>query len=137
GLKFGNDWSLTEKEEQTLLAWLRNGAPKDAEKDPLVAAAKLAALPEDDATAPRWELGEPDLVLTLPSPAFVRAEGTMDYQYTIVQPNLEEDMWVTAAEVIPTDRGVTHHALIFIAYPSDYIHLQRDERVGLDGYFAA
>ena len=135
--QFGNDWSLTEEEEHTLLAWLRAGAPRDEGDDPLVEAAAAAALTDHSVEEPAWTLGEPDVMVALPRPIPIPAEGLMPYEYARVRVALEEDVWVTATEIIPTDHSVTHHALVFVEYPSKYQHLQRDVQGGLDGYFAA
>lgn len=134
---FGNDWSLTLEEERTLLAWLAQGAPMDEGPDPLVAAAAAHAVDTKGDTAPQWALGEPDMVISLPRPAMIPAEGVVPYKYFHLPMELDEDVWVTAAEVLPTDLSVTHHALIFVVYPDHYQHLWHDIRAGLDGYFAA
>jgi hypothetical protein len=50
-------------------------------------------------------------------PFAIPAEGTIDYQYFVVDPGLKEDRWVTAANVIPGNRSVVHHAIVFIRPP--------------------
>jgi peroxiredoxin len=135
--RFANDWTLTAEEERTLLAWLRAGAPRDEGDDPLIAAAEKAAVPATAHNEHPWTLGEPDVVVSLPRPIEIPADGLMPYAYVTVRPELEEDVWVTATEIIPTDHGVTHHALVFVSYPAEYKHLERDVKGGLEGYFAA
>jgi hypothetical protein len=43
----------------------------------------------------------------------------VEYQYFVVDPKLTEDRWVSAAQVIPGDAAVVHHAIVFIRPPDD------------------
>jgi hypothetical protein len=47
------------------------------------------------------------------TPYTVPAEGTVRYQYFTVDPGFAEDKWVRAAEIIPGNRAVVHHILVF------------------------
>ncbi|MBM3965145.1 MAG: hypothetical protein FJ308_08775 [Planctomycetes bacterium] len=49
----------------------------------------------------------------------IPATGTVDYQYFVVDPQITEDRWVSAAQVIPGDPSVVHHAIVFIRPPDD------------------
>ncbi len=98
---FAGDMNLTNRDEQTLIHWIEAGAPRGAGEDPL----KINAKP-----APEWELGEPDLVITLP-PFTVPASGVVDYQNPTVKNPLSEGRWLRAATVKPSDRRAVHHLL--------------------------
>ena len=50
-------------------------------------------------------------------PFIVPAEGTVEYQYFVVDPEWEEDRWVRAAQVIPGNASVVHHAIVFVRPP--------------------
>lgn len=129
--KFQNDRSLTVEEERKLLAWIDEGAKRDeSAADPLEAAAAAAK-------HGAFALGEPSLLLQLPSVQEIPAEGVVDYRYITVPTGLTEDKWVKAIEVQPTNRAVVHHALIFVAYPKEYRHIQPRSNGGLNGYFGA
>ena len=130
--KFQNDRGLSVEEERKLLAWLDDGAKRDDEAgaDPLEAAA--AAVKHGD-----FALGKPDVLLQLPRQQEIPAEGVIDYRYITVPTGLTEDKWVKAIEVQPTNRAVVHHALIFVAYPKEYRHVQPRSNSGLNGYFGA
>jgi len=128
--KFSNARALSSEEERTLLAWIERGAPKtEEEPDPLAENVK----PREAV----WAMGEPDLVLQLPNPEEIPATGIVDYRYITVPTGLTEDKWVSGLEVLPTDPTVVHHALIFVAYPKQYRHIQPRSESGLNGYFAA
>lgn len=128
--KFAHNRALTVDEERKLLTWIEQGAKRDeSAPDPLA-----------QAPAPRTEeftLGKPDLLLQLPSPQEIPAEGIIDYRYITVPTGLTEDKWVKAIEVTPTNLSVVHHALIFVLYPKEYRHLQPNPSAGLNGYFGA
>ncbi|MBK7598651.1 MAG: hypothetical protein IPJ07_09045 [Acidobacteria bacterium] len=69
-LKFGNDRRLTQKEIETIVAWVDAGAPKGDDKD-------LPAMPK---FTPGWTFGEPDLVIEMPIDFEVPAEGELPMQ---------------------------------------------------------
>jgi peroxiredoxin len=98
---FAGSMNLTNKDEQTLIHWIEAGAPRGTGDDPL----KINAKP-----APEWELGTPDLIITLPS-FTVPASGVVDYQNPTVKNPLTEGRWLRAATVKPSDRRAVHHLL--------------------------
>jgi len=107
---FANDRSLTEEQIAQIDIWVRNGAP---EGDP-------AELPEPKTYLAGWQLPrKPDLVVSMrDKPFHVPAEGEGKYQYFKVDPGFTEDKYVSAAEIIPGNRSVVHHILVF-AKPKD------------------
>lgn len=127
--QFKNDNSLTREELRRIVAWLDADAPRGEGKDPLL---KFAV---EDA-APAWPLGEPDIVIPMPKPVHVPADGVLDYVYMHVPYKGDEDLWVRAADVLPGDRSVVHHALVFLNYPKELKHLEPDMEGGLNGFFA-
>ncbi len=99
--RFKHDMSLSIEQAQTLVRWIDAGAPRGSGEDPL-----LAVVEPDNA----WELGEPDLIVDLPSFS-VPATGTLDYQILSVDNPLDHDVWVRAVQIVPSDRQVLHHAI--------------------------
>lgn len=104
---WANDRSLTEREREDLLAWIKAGAP---EGDP-----KNAPLPAKFAAG--WNIGKPDYVVRIPRPFKVPAQGAVDYKNFYIKTNLPEDRWVTAIEIKPTQPRVVHHALAYLEEP--------------------
>ena len=125
---FENETRLTKDEMRTLVAWIDAGAPRDSEDDPLAEVADLEA--------PKWPLGEPDLVVQLPEPQHIPAAGLFDYTYVEIPSGLTEDRWVKAFDVRPTNRAVSHHILVFARYPEHLRHMEPRVEGGLGGYFA-
>jgi hypothetical protein len=104
---FSNDRRLTAAEKETLIQWATNGAPQGNPKD----------LPPVPSFTDGWEIGKPDIILTMAKPFDVPASGTIDYQYFTVPTNFTEDKWVQAIEVRPGARSVVHHVLVFCREP--------------------
>ena len=59
------------------------------------------------------ELGEPDLILTIPNQN-IPANGEVDYRYIQMQPNIPANTWLRAAIILPENREVVHHSLVFL-----------------------
>lgn len=89
---------------ETLRRWVEAGMPEgDPSKTP-----ELPEFPEG------WQLGEPDLVLTMDAAFEVPADGPDIYRNFVLPTGIDEDKWVTAVEVRPSARSVVHHALYFL-----------------------
>jgi peroxiredoxin len=103
--KFANARVLTDRERQLIAAWAKAGAPEGNPQD----------LPTPRTFTDGWQLPrEPDLVVAMRDRPFdVPANGTVRYQYFVVDPKLTEDKWVEAAEIVAGDRSVVHHVLVF------------------------
>jgi hypothetical protein len=50
-------------------------------------------------------------------PFQIPAEGTVEYQYFVVDPGFTEDKWVRAAQLIPGNSAVVHHSIAFTRPP--------------------
>lgn len=104
---WANDRTLSARDKQDLLAWIESGK---AEGDP-ADAPKPRQFPKD------WQIGIPDLVVSIPEPIEVKATGTMPYQNIFVETKFTEPRWVRAIEMRPTAREVVHHALVYVVPP--------------------
>lgn len=105
--KFSNDKSLSQNDIDTIVAWVKTGAPEGDAKD----------LPPPAQFVDGWNIPKPDLVLEMPAVFSVPATGTIEYQYILVPANFKEDTWVQAAEVRPGDRSVLHHVIAWVRAP--------------------
>lgn len=105
--KFQNDPSLSDDEIHTLQVWAESNAPAG---DPR------------DAPPPRkwvngWNIAAPDLVVQMPKPVPIPAEGDVEYTYEIVPTGFREGKWVSMSEIRPTSRENVHHAVVYIRPP--------------------
>ncbi|MCP4193935.1 MAG: redoxin domain-containing protein [Planctomycetaceae bacterium] len=106
---FLNARILSDEVKQQIDDWVAAGAPEG----------EGGSLPEPAKYTPGWHLPRaPDEVFGMSSTPFqVAAENTVEYQYFVVDPKFKEDKWISAAEVIPGNRSVVHHAIVFIRPP--------------------
>jgi hypothetical protein len=103
GGPFHSARKLSDKQIAALAAWVDGGTPQGHLKD----APRPKQFPEG------WQLGQPDLVLTMPEEFQVGAAGIDFYRYFVLPTNLPEDKYVSAVEVRPGNRRVVHHAILF------------------------
>ena len=68
--RFQNDRSLSTADRETLVKWANGGAPKGDAKD----------MPELPKFTDGWSIGTPDLVVSMPQPYKVPADGFVEYQ---------------------------------------------------------
>ena len=103
---FANDRTLSQADIDTLSAWADNGAPEGDSKD------RLAPL----AFQTGWEI-KPDVVIEMPNDFQIPATGTVEYQYIRVKGAFPEDVWVSAAEMRPSNPAVLHHGKAWVVPP--------------------
>ena len=128
---WANDRSLSQAEKNAIVAWVAAGKPRGDDKD--------LPLPRTFAKS-GWTIGEPDEVFQLPDPITIKADGVMPYQNVMVPTNLAEDKWVRAMQIIPTDKSVVHHVLVFVLPEAALTDPQLRRQSAIDesrGYYAA
>jgi hypothetical protein len=105
---FSNDPSLAPQEIATLVDWAKSGAPAG---DPRDAPAPLEF-------ARGWRIPKPDLVVQMPAPVAIPADGDVPYTYEIVHTGFTEGKWIRMSEIRPTSRENVHHAVVYVRPPS-------------------
>jgi peroxiredoxin len=107
--RFANARHMSEADKQVLRDWVAAGTPYG----------NAAELPASPPQAKTWHLSrDPDQVISMRHrPFVVPADGTVEYQYFVVDPGFKEDKWVIGAEVIPGCRSVVHHCIVFVRPP--------------------
>lgn len=121
--RFANDPSLTDGERSMILDWCASGAARGEEDAP-------KSLPAGSAHCDGWQMGTPDLIVPIPEPFAVPAAGVIPYQVFEVDPGFQEDRWISEAEILPGNRAVVHHAILFLIPPGV------DKSAGIDDRFA-
>ncbi len=120
---FAGERRLSAAEIETIRRWAAAGAPQGNPK--LLPAAPVFA----SASNGGWQLGKPDLVVQLPEPMQVPADGPDIYECFVVPMNLGHDTFIRAVEFRPSNRRVVHHALMF----TDATHIKREPRYSCFG----
>ena len=105
---FSNDSSLTDEQKKMFAEWVDAGMP----------AGNLAERPRPPKFLTGWQIGEPDILVSMPGPFAVPAEGIVEYQFIEIDPRFEEDVWVSAAEVRSSNPAVVHHCNVFLLPPT-------------------
>lgn len=107
---FSNDASLTDQEIATLAKWVDGGA---AEGNP----ANMPP-PRSFPDGQAWQIGKPDMIVTLPKDVIVKAKGPDWWPDILVDPGLTEDRYIQAVQIIPTKGNqVIHHIRTSIVEP--------------------
>jgi peroxiredoxin len=101
GPAYQGERKLPEKDIATLVAWVDGGTPEGDPKD----------APPPRKFVEGWQLGQPDLVLTVPEEMTVGASGPDLFRCFVLPTNLSEDKFVTAVEVRPGNSRIVHHTL--------------------------
>jgi mono/diheme cytochrome c family protein len=100
---FKNDSRLSQKDIDTIVAWVDGNAPKGNDKD----------LPATPHFTDGWTIGEPDVVLTMTEAYHIPAKGTIPYQYIRIPADFKEDRWLKAIEIRPGSRAHVHHVIAY------------------------
>jgi hypothetical protein len=106
---FSNERRLSEADIHTLVSWVDSDAPEGNPKD----------MPPPRTFPEGWNI-KPDVVIELPHAYQIPATGTINYQYILVKTNFPEDMWVTAAEMRPSNPKVLHHGKVYVRPPGSH-----------------
>ncbi|MGE3820447.1 MAG: redoxin family protein [Isosphaeraceae bacterium] len=99
-----HDRSLVESEIATIVAWADAGAPLG---DP-------SRIPDPPKFPEDWVLGTPDLVIEPAEDFAIPAGGPDLYRCFVIPTNLPKDVYVSAIEYRPGNRGVVHHMLAYV-----------------------
>lgn len=113
---FEDDRSLSDQEIATIAAWVDSGSPQ-GDMNYLPPAPQF----EDDVA---WTLEDdmgrpPDLIIPIPEPFTVPADGPNWWMTFYSDTGLTEDRWIKAFETKPSAEGypVVHHAVTSMEFP--------------------
>ncbi len=116
--KFKDDPSLSDAEIAAISNWVDHGAPEGNPKD--------LPPPRQFSDLDKWHIGKPDLIVSMPKPYTLKANGQDEYYDIDVDPHFTEDLYVAAVETKPdTGFAVVHHA------DTNLIEDPEDDPIGL------
>lgn len=119
--EFVGERRLSDDEIATLSAWAAAGAPEG----------EVADLPDAPEFGNGWQLGSPDLELTIP-PYQLAAAGGDRFRNFVLPVELDESHWVKAIELRPTNPRAVHHARLGI--DTSFESVRRDAADSDPGY---
>jgi hypothetical protein len=120
--KFVGERWLTDRELSLLKRWAESGRARGDEAD----------LPPRPEFAEGWRLGKPDLVLKMPKPFTVYANGPDLFQNFVIPVDIPSDRMVAAIEFHPGNKRVVHHSVLFL--DSNGVARKLDEATPEPGY---
>jgi peroxiredoxin len=107
---FANNLSLSGNDIATIVDWAKGDRIAG---DPVDAPPPIA--PRDS----EWRIGEPDLIVRLPAPQKIPAEGYIPYRYAVLPHVFLRDTWVQKVEINPGNDAVVHHCNMGFASVKD------------------
>lgn len=98
--EFVNRLELSSEELSQLYHWAKGErAAGDLAKAP----------PAREWPTSRWQIGEPDLVITMPKVQKLPASGYVPYRYVFLPHVFKEDTWVQKVQILPGNPKAVHH----------------------------
>ena len=109
---FENDMSLSDQEIATIVKWVDGGALQGNPAD----TPAPRQFPDEHA----WQIGKPDLVVTLPKDIIMKANGPDWWPDITIDPGLTENRYIQAIQIIPI-KGYQniHHIRTSMVKPGD------------------
>jgi len=121
---FQSERRLTDGELESLQQWIAAGAPEG----------DAASLPPRPNWNDGWQLGVPDLVVRMPEPYTVRADGTDVFRTFVIPIPVSGPRYVRAIEFHPGNARVVHHANLGVDRTRSSRQLDaRDPEPGYEG----
>jgi hypothetical protein len=109
---FDNDISLSDKDIETISKWVDNGAPQGNPAD--------MPKPREFADEHAWQIGQPDLIVSLNKDLVVPPAGPDAWPDIMVDPKLTENRFIKAIQIIPMKGYMNiHHIRASMVKPND------------------
>jgi thiol-disulfide isomerase/thioredoxin len=106
--KWRNERFVSDEDRRMFSRWISEGCPKGDPAD--------APVPVKRASG--WTIRQPDIVIDAGAQE-IPAEGFVEWRKFPVAFEVTNDLWVTEAEIRPSEPEVVHHAMLFVEYPKD------------------
>lgn len=99
---FKNDRSLTAEQKPLLVAWIAAGTPEGITQD----------VPPPPKWTEGWSFGAPDLILRMPKPYLLGAEGPDVYRNFVIPNGIGSNVNIRLVEFRPENKKILHHTFI-------------------------
>lgn len=94
---------LSEQEIALFRAWVEQGAPEGVPEE----------APETPVYSTNLEINQPDFSFRLPPFQIPDAKGHDLYRCFVIHTDEQEDRFITGIEIVPGNRAVVHHVILF------------------------
>ncbi len=102
--EFAGARRLSDREIEVIQRWVEAGMP----------AGDLEGFEPPEIGSGEWELGAPDLVVRMPEPYALAAEGGDVFRNFVLNADIPAAAWVRAVELKVVKRAVVHHAVLSV-----------------------
>ena len=99
---FVGERRLAAEEIELIARWIKQGKPEGDSKN----------LPPPPRFTEGWKLGQPDIVVNMPTAYEIPAEGPDIYRNFVLPLDIPQGKYIKAAEYRPSNRKVVHHAVL-------------------------
>ena len=107
--QYKNDRSLSDAEIATIVRWVDAGAPQG---NPADLPPPLTFRSESE-----WFIGQPDLKVTTPNDFVMYPKGPDWWIDQFAEVTLDEDRWIKAMEIKPSNPKIVHHVVVYVIEP--------------------
>jgi tetratricopeptide (TPR) repeat protein/mono/diheme cytochrome c family protein len=122
--EFADERRLSDDQIEIIRRWVEQGAAEGAPAD----------LPPAPKFSDGWQLGQPDLVVKMPQPYALPAEGADVFRNFVIPIPVTTTRYVKAVEILPGDKRLVHHANILLdRTQTSRRRDERDAEVGFGG----
>jgi tetratricopeptide (TPR) repeat protein len=102
--EFSGELRLSDEQVRVIQEWAARGAPEGDPKD----------RPQPPTFTEGWQLGKPDLIVTLERPYTMAASGSDVFRNFVLPVPVETRRYVRAVEIRPGNKKVVHHANLLL-----------------------
>ncbi len=120
---FADERRLTAFQIEQIAKWVSEGAPEGTASD----------APPPPTFAPGWQLGPPDLILTVSKPFPVPADGPDIFWNFVLSPDIQQTRYIKAVEVRPGSARNVHHANLLVDRSRSSRHQEKTPGEGFPG----
>jgi hypothetical protein len=106
---YKNDRSLSDDQIATIVRWADAGAPQGNPAD--------MPPPRTFQSEAEWFIGEPDLKVTTPNDFVMYDKGPDWWIDQFAEMTLDEDRWIKAMEIKPSNPKIVHHVVVYAIEP--------------------
>ena len=120
--RYAHERILSAQEIETIKQWANNNAPSG----------NLSLAPSDPVPQNGSQLNGANLVLKMPN--YIVNTTTDEYRCFVLPTNIQQNQFATALEVVPGNRQIVHHVLVF--QDTSIIPVNKDNQDPNPGYLA-